>query len=1077
MRVFHLRRSLAAMLAFALGLSAIAAPAASQTVDPRLYAGLTWRNIGPFRGGRVGAVSGAIGEVGTFYAGFPGGGVWKTTSAGQTWFPVFDNVKEVSSIGAVEVAPSNSSIVYVGTGDMLTGGTIDQGNGVYKSTDAGKTWQHLGLEASRHIQTMLVDTKDPNIVMVGALGDPLKKSEVRGVFRSTDGGKTWTRTLFVDDETGINKIARAFDVPNVIYATTMKHYAPPAYNEDRLRSPQFSLAQRAPGDSSRSQTRLYKSEDNGVTWREVTGGGLPRLEGRTSVAVAMGTNAQRVYVITNTALWRSDDGGTSWRQMAADDTRIRNGQGGYSCGVYVDPKNPDIVYTFNTAAYRSTDGGKTFTGFKGAPGGDDPQQGWIDPTNGSRIIFGYDQGLIVSLDAGATWSSWYNQSTEQVYHVAADNSYPYWVYGTQQDAGAIRVRSRGNYGAITMFDWNSVNGWEWGTIVPNPLNPNEVFASGAGVVKITYPSEQWINVSPAIDPAAKARGTSSMPLVWAPWNQHELIVGLNFVATTIDGGAHWTRISPELGIPKGLDSTAAANVTNGRGAIESISASSVAKGLIWVGTSNGLIHVTRDEGKTWSDASIPGLPIPRRANVSAIDASHVAAGTAYVAIEYLRGGDHTPYLFRTRDFGKTWTKIVTGLPVGEPSGSFTRVIREDTKKAGLLFAGTESSLYVSFDDGDHWQPLANGLPNTPVRDLTIKGNDLIAATHGRGIYILDDISMLRQVTPAVATEKAHLFAPGEAVRVRRNVNADTPLPPEVPHALNPMDGVIIDYWLSAAPAGEITLDVLDAAGKRVRHFSSAAVAPLAEAARPPHPNFWLATLSGLPTSAGTNRVNWDLRYDAPQAFSHSYEINANPGLTPPSPEGPLALPGVYTLKLTVDGASYTQKVTVRNDPRSPATAVALGVQFALQMKLYDGIRTTWDGSQQVAAVRTALKSVTDTSAAIKAAVAAISVKLDSVAGGAGGRGFRGGGAAPAPTFRGVNGALAGQLTAQDNADLAPTPAMLAAFAASCKDLNTVQAQWARVLGTDLPGLNLELARRGKATPVFPIRPVPPALCK
>ncbi|HEX7939667.1 MAG TPA: hypothetical protein VF483_11830, partial [Gemmatimonadaceae bacterium] len=496
--------------------SLVAAPLGAQgTVEPRLTSALQWRNIGPVRGGRVGAVTGVIGQPGTFYAGFPGGGVWKTTSAGEVWYPIFDDVKDVSSVGAVEVAPSDPNVVYVGTGDMLTGGTLDQGKGVYKSTDAGTTWQHLGLDETRHIQTMLVDTKDPNTILVGALGDPLHANNMRGVFRSTDGGHTWTNTLFVDNETGIAKLARAFDAPNTIYATTMRHYAPPVYNEDRLRS--FQLGQRAPDDTVQ-RSKLFRSDDNGVTWREIKGGGLPRLDGRTSVAVAMGTNAQRLYVITNNGLWRSDDGGASWRQMAADDNRIRNGQGGYSCGVYVDPSNPDIVYTMATATYKSTDGGKTFTGFKGAPGGDDPQQGWIDPTNGQRMLLGYDQGLIVTLDGGKTWSSWYNQSTEQIYHVAVDNSFPYWVYGAQQDAGAIRVRSRGNYGAITMFDWNSVNGWEWGTIVPNPKNPNLVVASGSGVVKISYPSEQWINVSPATDPAAKARTTSSAPLIWSPWD-------------------------------------------------------------------------------------------------------------------------------------------------------------------------------------------------------------------------------------------------------------------------------------------------------------------------------------------------------------------------------------------------------------------------------------------------------------------------------------------------------------------------------------------------------------------------------
>ncbi|MEO7359981.1 MAG: hypothetical protein ABI120_06610, partial [Gemmatimonadaceae bacterium] len=966
-------------------------------------------------------------------------------------------------IGAVEVAPSNANIVYVGTGDMLTGGTLDQGNGVYKSLDAGKTWQHLGLDSTRHIQTMLVDTRDPNIVMIGSLGDPLTKNEARGVFRSTDGGTTWKRTLFVDDEIGIAKLARAFDVPNVIFATTMRHYAPPTYSEDRLRSPQFSLAARP--DSARTGTALYKSIDNGVSWVEITGGGLPRLVGRTSIAVAMGTNAQRLYLITNTALYRSDDGGGSWRQMAADDDRIRNGQGGYSCGVYVDPQNPDIVYTLNTASYKSIDGGRTFTGFRGAPGGDDPQQMWIDPTNGQRMLFGYDQGLIVSLDGGGTWSSWYNQSTEQVYHVAADNSFPYWIYATQQDAGAIRTRVRGNYGAITMFDWNSVNGWEWGTVSPDPLNPNIVYASGSGIVKISYPSEQWINVSPAVDPAAKARTTSSQPLLWAPWNQHQLIAGLNFVTTTIDGGAHWTRISPELGIPKGYDSTAAANVTNGRGAIESMSASSVARGMIWVGTSNGLIHVTRDEGKTWNDVSIPGLPTPRRANISAIDASHHDAGTAYAAVEYLRQGDHTPYLFRTHDFGKTWTKIVNGLPVNEAGGSLARVIRADTKKAGLLFAGTESGLHVSFDDGDDWQPLMQNLPNAPYRDIAIKDNDVIVGTHGRGIFVLDDISLLRQLTPAVANERTHLFAPGDAIRIRRNVNADTPLPADIPHALNAVDGVTIDYWLASKPAGEITLDVLDASGALVRHLSSAPIAAVVEAARPPHPNFWLAPPTGLPAEVGMNRTHWDVRRDAPPVFTHNFEISANPGLTPTSPEGPLAPPSVYKIKLTVDGQSSTQTVTVRNDPRSPASLLALRAQDSLQRNITHAMQVAWDGHQQAVAFRASVATAANASSLpeVAAAIATFHAHVDSAAGAESPRGGRSGGSGGAlPTFRSVNGTLASQLTLQDNGDMAPTPAMRAAFSATCKTLVTLAARWTRVISVDLAALNSVLARNAIA---------------
>ncbi|MEP6730237.1 MAG: hypothetical protein ABJE10_06355 [bacterium] len=1066
MRTILLRRPSAAVLMVAGFFTAL--PMSRAPIETRQYAGLSWRNLGPFRAGRVSAVSGAIGQAGVFYAGFPAGGLWKTTSAGQTWYPVFDSIRTVSSIGAVEVAPSDPNIVYVGTGDLVTGGAINEGDGVYKSVDAGKSWQHVGLDATRQIPSMLVDPRDPNLVLVAAQGDLHQKNDMRGVFRSADGGTSWTKTLFVDGQTGIQKIAWASDAPKTVFATSVRHYQPTA-----------SPAQTgAPVDTTRTGTALYKSTDEGLTWNEVTGAGLPRLSGRTSVAVARNTSAQRVFLVSNTGLYRSDDGGVTWRQMAADDERIRNGQGGYNCGVYVDPNNPDVVYTVSTSSYKSIDGGKTFTGFKGAPGGDDPQQVWIDPTNGERILIGLDQGATVTLDGGATWSSWYNQSTEQVYHISTDNSYPYWVYATQQDAGAIRTRSRGNFGAITMFDWNSVNGWEWGTIVADPLDPNVVFASGSGIVKIFYPSEQWINVSPAIDPAAKARTTSSQPEVWAPWNQHELLSGLQYLVSTTDGGAHWTKMSPDLGMPKGMDSATAATTPGARGAIETISASSVARGTIWVGTNNGMIHLTRDDGKTWSDVSIAALQNPRRAEVLSVDASHHDAGTAYVAIDYHRVGDYTPYFYRTRDFGKTWTKIVAELPTDQRSGSFARVIRADTKKAGLLFAGTESGMYVSFDDGDRWQSLALNLPVSSYRDIAIHGNDLVVGTYGRGIWILDDYSMLRQLTPGMAAEAAHLFKPGDAIRVRRNVNADTPLPPEIPHALNPADGVLIDYWLAATPTGTITLDVLDAAGSIVRHFSSVAVAPLPEAARPPEPAFWLATPKPLPTGVGSNRVNWDLRYDAPPTFSHSFEINANPGLTPPTPEGPLAPPGEYTLKLTVNGKSYTQSVTVRNDPRSPATTAALMAQHVLLAKIYDGINAAWQGYQQAIALRgtppTAGASLPQELAASSAAFYA---RLDTVGGLDAGRGRgRNSGAVPPPNFRGVSNALVAQLTAQEYADIAPTPSMLAAFAATCKELQAVEASWTRVLTADLTAFNAVRTRNSMTPLAAPSAKLTPPKC-
>jgi photosystem II stability/assembly factor-like uncharacterized protein len=1040
-------------------LIALFALGAARPIEPNLLSGLVWRNIGPFRGGRVSAVSGVVGQPGVFYIGLPLGGVWKTTSAGTTWFPIFDSIKEVSSIGSVEVAPSDPNVIYVGTGDLITGGGINEGNGMYKSTDAGKTWQHLGLDQTRQIPSILVDPHDPNLVLIAAQGNVHAKSDGRGVFRSTDGGKTWNKTLYVNDSTGLQKLAWAADHPEIVLATTVRHYVLPVPTPTRG----------PPAPNAPSNTALYKSTDEGVTWKQITGGGLPALNGRTSVAVAMNTNAQRMFLIGNFGLYRSDDGGSTWRQMDATDRRVGNGQGGYNCGVYVDPKNPDIVYTINTSSYKSTDGGSTFTGFKGAPGGDDPQQMWIDPADGQRILLGFDQGATISLDGGQTWSSWYNQSTDQVYHISTDNSFPYWVYATQQDAGAIATLSRGNLGEITPLDWKPVPGWEWGTIVPDPLDPKIVYASGNGISKITYPSEQWINISPDMDPGAKLRTGFSQPLVWTPWNQHELLAGFQYLMATADGGAHWTRMSPDLTVAKNPPPAPVASAPGQptpppRDAIEAISASSVAPGTIWVGTSNGLVHVTRNNGKTWNDVSIPDLLNLPRANISAIDASHHDAAIAYVAVDHHTTGDYAPYLYRTHDYGKTWTRIVNGLPTDEPSGSFARVIREDPKKAGLLFAGTESAIYVSFDDGDHWQSLMANLPNTSYRDITMHGSDLVVGTYGRGIWILDDYSVLRQLTPALlASEPAHLFEPADAVRVRRNVNYDTPFPPEVPYALNPPDGVIIYYSLAARPSSPISLDVIDASGAIVRHMSSTPSAPVPEAAQPPEPNFWLAPPSSIPTNAGINRVNWDLRYDPPPAFTHSFEINANPGLTPPSPEGPLAVPGIYTLKLTVNGNSYTRRVTVKNDPRSPAKPSDLHAQLDLEMKYYDGAKESSDAYGQISALRRSLAEFTHGSAPseIVAAATTLDAKLAALGGTTdrGRGGFTGGGGTPPPpSFMAINGTMGHELIALDNGDMFPNEPMRKGYTAKCSDLKTAIASWKSINTADLAAFNTILTK-------------------
>lgn len=952
LRVLHLPLALA-----------LASISLAQPIPESSYSTLKWRNVGPFRGGRVSCVSGVIGKPGVYYMGLPAGGVWKSTNAGVTWDPIMDQVKEASSVGAIEVAPSDPNVIYVGMGDIIVGGGICQGNGLYKSTDAGKTWQYLGFPDAGHIGSIVVDQKDPNIVQVAIKGMMRKRTEDRGVFRSTDGGKTWTKTLFVSNEIGAGKIVQSWDQPEIMLAATLQHFTTPGTSGG------FG------GFGGSSGTKLFKSKDGGKSWSEVTGGGLPKLSGRLGLAIAQGTKGQRMFLVQNSGLYRSDDGGETWKQMAANDRRIRNGQGGYNCGVYVNTADPNTVYVVNTCSYVSRDGGNTFTGFKGAPGGDDPQQVWLDPMNGDRIFFGTDQGATVSLDGGRSWGNWYNQPSAQVYHIGVDNQVPYWIYATQQDSGAIGTASRGNLGAITPFDWTTNPGFEFGSIVADPLNPKVTYvgSQAGGICKVVMPSGTYTEVSPSVYTRGKYRHVLNQPLLFAPTNPRELLAGFQFVMVTTDGGQHWKQISPDLTTKpeaekkeepkkevkketKGLhenerfdeDEDDADEVvtgdkdaqymriqrTNRGGSIQCMSSSSITGDIIWVGTSNGFVQVTKDHGNTWTDVSITTIPNYDRADVLSIEASHFDPATAYVTLSLHTIGDYTPYVYRTQDFGKSWTRITKGIPSDLLSGNFSRVIREDTKRKGLLFLGTESSVYVSFNNGDSWQSLGLNLPNTSYRDMVVKGDDLVVGTYGRGFWILDDMSPLRELQASTIEEEVHFFKPADVYRFRRNVGYDTPFPPEVPHAVNP-PLCTFSYFLKSN-AKRVSIEIVDKDGRVVKHLNSDPVSP--DTSEQPIPDFWKAIPVALPTQAGLARVSWNLRFDNPNSESKSYDINANPYETPAGPEGHLVGPGTYTVVLNVDGKVFKQEVAVKHDPRSPQSEAGVK-RLANQMsKIWDVIQ-------------------------------------------------------------------------------------------------------------------------------------------
>jgi photosystem II stability/assembly factor-like uncharacterized protein len=886
----------------------------AQAIEPALFQDLHWRNIGPFRGGRVLAVAGVPEQPNHFYFGSVNGGVWESIDAGRTWQPIFDG-QTIGSIGALAIAGSDANVIYVGSGEADMRSDISQGNGVYKSTDAGKTWNFAGLRDSQQIGKILVHPRDPNLVYVAALGHPYGPNAERGVFRSRDGGKSWQKILGKNDDTGAISLAFQPDNVAVLYAALWQTRRPP-----------WNIYPPSSGPGS----GLYKSTDGGDHWVQLAGHGFPGAVGRIGVAISAAA-PQRVYALVDGdagGLYRSDDAGATWTRKSAD-ARIWQ-RGWYFGEIAADPKNPDRVYAMNTIVLRSDDGGANFIPLKGDSTGDDFHALWIDQSDPQRQILGVDQGAIVTLNGGKTWSSWHNQSTAQIYRVSTDARFPYWVYGAQQDSGAASLPSRGSgTDGINMTEFREVvAGGESDNIAPDPDDPNLVF--GGRVEKLDLRTQQARNVDPTLATPDLYRATWTLPLTFSPRNPHILYFANQHMFATADRGEHWDMISPDLtrenpAVPRTLDApTAADNLGQGprRGVIYAIAPSPLADGLIWAGTDDGLIWRTLDAGAHWFNVTPKALG--DWSKVGIIEASPFSADGAYAAIDRHRLDDFSPHIVRTRDGGKSWSEISIGIPADQS----VNVVRADPVRVGLLYAGTERGVYVSFDDGDHWQSLQKNLPVTSVRDITLHDADVVIATHGRGFWILDDVSALRQLDAKVESASAWLFAPATATRVRRPAFTGTPLPKDEPMAPNPPDGAYIDYALKAtAPEAvvpdPITLEIFDGAGASVRRYSSTDQPEKADLAKLENAPEWIRPQSTLSALAGMHRFVWPLRYAAPSAAG-KHDAFA---------DGVWAPPGKYTVVLRAGGQRLTQALTVAADPRITLPQQAYVEQFALARQI------------------------------------------------------------------------------------------------------------------------------------------------
>ena len=885
-----------------------------------LYSGLHWRMLGPFRGGRSDAVTGVPGRPNDFYFGSVNGGVWKSIDAGRVWLPVFDS-QPVASIGAIAVAASAPDVVYVGSGECTLRDSTGYGNGMYKSTDAGKTWTHIGLENTQHIGKIAVHPHNPDIVYVAAIGHFYAGNPDRGIFRSKDGGRSWEKVLYKNEDVGAIEVVIDRTNPNVVYAGLWNTRRPPWF---------VYAPSNGPGGG------MYKSTDGGNTWKQLTDGLPNEGMGKSGIAVCP-SKPNRVYAVIDNlnpdpaapkpppgpvnpfgspaglgGFFRSDDGGESWTRLSSDQALW--GRGWYFEHIDVDPKNEDIVYVSNVSISRSMDGGKSWVALRGSPGGDDYHQVWVSPDDSNTVISASDQGTLITRNAKAedprvvTWSSWYNQPTAQIYHVSVDYRFPYWATGAQQDSGAVAVRSRGKFGEISVRDWEPVAaGGESGYTAGDVLHPGIIFG-GTGE---RYNMEENRTVGGTTSPkATKAdRKDWTQPLVFSRADPRALYYGNQFLFKTSDNAANWAQISPDLtrtdpGIPRTLDAAAAADVGNDRrGVIYTIAPSPMLVPMVWIGTDDGLIQLTMNDGKSWTD--VTPKEMTAWSCVTMIEASHFDFNSAYASVDRHQLQDFAPYIYRTRDAGKTWQKITAGLP----ANGYVHTIKEDPERRGLLFAGTELGVHVSFDDGESWQPIQLNLPVTSMRDFEIYGNDLIVATHGRGFWVIDDMSTLRQINDAIASSDAYLFKPGDSINLIEGGDNGTPLQKDEPQTPNAPNGAAIDYYLKSAATGPVTIEITDSTGAILHTFSSVQQEARAGARRgnaggiPNTSALWREPPAPFATAAGMHRVVWD---------PIKIESGAGGGFrrrgTPVS--------GTFTAKLTVNGKSYTQSFLVKPDPRS-----------------------------------------------------------------------------------------------------------------------------------------------------------------